>query len=92
MRPTNQCLSGVLFESFCSAIIRLERADFPMPGDVHHAQDVSAVMQRRRDEACPKTVTREEGRVEASSFNSLLDNLRYRAVCETFLESLGCLS
>ena len=52
-------LSCVLLECLGTAVIGFKRADFTMTRDVHHAEDVGAVMQGRRDEACPQAVARE---------------------------------
>ena len=55
-----------------SAIIGLERADFPMPGDVHDAENVGAVVQGRCDEAGAQAVTREESRINSTPFSEIM--------------------
>lgn len=65
----------MLFKRLRASVVDLECLDLAMPRYIHHAQHISSSLQRRRDEAGAKAVTREERWIEADGLNVSLQDV-----------------
>jgi hypothetical protein len=73
-------LTRVLLERLGTPIISLKRADLPVPGHVHDAENVGSMMQSGRDKARAQAVSREESWIKSGCLCPSFHNLSDRSI------------